>query len=69
MTPSTPTQPAREPSDDDLLTLSQACAYAQVTRRTLYNWIEKGKLIRYDTAGGGPRVRRGELVRKAEGEV
>lgn len=62
MTPSTPVQPSREPSDDDLLTLTQACAYAQVSRRTLYNWMQKGRVTRYETASGSPRVRRGDLV-------
>lgn len=54
------------PADDprDFLTLPQACAYAQVSRRTLYNWMAAGKLTRYETPSGAARVRKSELVQK-----
>jgi excisionase family DNA binding protein len=58
--------PASEQPDDDLdpherLSMLRACAEAGVSRRTLYNWIEAGKLPYSRTAGGAIRVRRGDL--------
>lgn len=34
----------------------QACAVAGVSRRTIYNWLDKGKLEYVRTAGGSVRI-------------
>lgn len=31
-------------SPDDVLSTSEACALAEITRQTLYAWIEQGKI-------------------------
>lgn len=38
------------------LTIDEACDLANVTRRTLYNWLAKGRLHVYRTAGGNLRI-------------
>ena len=48
------------------LSLPEACAYARVTRRTLYNWMQAGKVTVYRSAGGTVRLDPAELVRKQE---
>lgn len=37
------------------LTLEQAAAYVQVTKPTLYRWMQQGKLPFYQLAGTGYR--------------
>jgi len=41
---------------DIWLTIQEACAEAKVTRRTIYNWLAKGKLVTQRTAGGSLRI-------------
>ena len=55
------------PRVDDLpplLTIPQACAYAAVSRGTIYNWIAQGKLTVWRTASGMIRLDRTELIRR-----
>lgn len=49
------------PTIDDLLTrktlsIGDACELAQVSRRSIYNWLEAGKLEYTRTAGGCIRI-------------
>jgi excisionase family DNA binding protein len=37
------------------LTVTQACSYLKVSRRTLYRWCDEGKLPYYELEGGGRR--------------
>ena len=46
------------------LTMPQACAFANVSRRTIYNWLAAGKITRLETPSGMPRFYEHELVRK-----
>lgn len=39
----------------DWLTVTEACAYLKVSRRTLYRWCDEGKLPFYEMEGGGRR--------------
>jgi excisionase family DNA binding protein len=48
----------------DFVTMTQACRYVKISRRTLYNWIAQGKLTVYRSAGGLIRLDRRELIRK-----
>lgn len=45
----------------DQLTVDQACALVQVSRRTIYNWLKQGKLQVTRTAGGRLRIQRESL--------
>jgi excisionase family DNA binding protein len=45
----------------------QACGIAQVSRRTIYNWIRAGKLDIVRTAGGSVRIFEDTLMRNADG--
>lgn len=47
---------------DDLLTLTEAAAYARVTRGTVRRWVKAGKLRLQFRPSGRPLVRRGDLV-------
>lgn len=48
----------REP----LLKIQDLCAYFQVSRRTVYNWIARGRLTpTMKTPGGHPRFSREEI--------
>jgi excisionase family DNA binding protein len=49
--------------ETDILTIAQACQRVQVSRRTIYNWIQAGKLPVLRTLGGGPRIREADLWR------
>lgn len=46
------------------LNMNQACVYANVSRRTIYNWLAAGKITRLETPTGMPRFYEHELVRK-----
>lgn len=48
----------------DYLTIKQACAWLSVSRRTLYNWMDAGKVQYVRTAGGSRRILRESLVRE-----
>ncbi len=39
----------------DWLTVTEACSYLKVSRRTLYRWCDEGKLPYYEMEGGGRR--------------
>jgi excisionase family DNA binding protein len=56
-------EPAIDPEapHDLWLTLAQAAVLIGVSRRTLYNWIRRGKLSVRRTAVGSPRVREADL--------
>lgn len=44
--------------------IDEAAAYVGVSRRTVYNWIAKGKVAVGRTPGGAVRIRRDQLVRE-----
>lgn len=44
------------------LSIMAACRIVGVSRRTIYNWIERGKVPYQRTAGGAIRIRRGDLL-------
>lgn len=48
------------------VSIRQASTIAGVSRRTIYHWLEAGKLTLYRNAGGGIRIIRSELIRKAD---
>lgn len=62
------------PSPDrvnDLLTrptisIMKACALLSVSRRTIYNWMAKGKVETIQTAGGPKRIFIDTLIRDAK---
>lgn len=45
----------------DLLTIAQACALLSVSRRTIYYWLEQGKLDTVRTIGGSLRIYKDSL--------
>lgn len=47
-------------------TIKQAMAIVQVSRRTIYNWMELGKLQIVRTAGGSPRIVKNSLFTSAQ---
>jgi excisionase family DNA binding protein len=38
------------------VSIMKACVMAGVTRRTIYNWVQKGKVEYIRTAGGSIRI-------------
>ncbi len=42
--------------DRQTLSILQACAQVGVSRRTIYNWINSGKVEYVRTAGGAVRI-------------
>ena len=44
------------PKDRSLLTIKQACALADVSRRTIYNWLKDNRIQYVRTAGGAVRI-------------
>ena len=48
---------------DRWLTIAQACDEANVSRRTINNWMANGKLELVRTAGGCPRIKASSLWR------
>jgi excisionase family DNA binding protein len=55
-TPVTDTQTSSAPQAGRLLTIYQVAARLQVSRRTVYHWIQKGRLQVTRTPGGAPRI-------------
>lgn len=49
--------------DDRWLNIEQACTEANVSRRTIYNWLTAGRLVSKRTAGGGQRILASSLFR------
>ena len=45
------------------VTILQACAVCQISRRTLYNWLAAGKVEYVRTAGGAVRIFKDSLFR------
>ncbi len=43
-------------ADRKTISIRQACELADVSRRTIYNWIASGKVERIRTAGGSARI-------------
>lgn len=50
------------------VSVQQAMALVGVSRRTLYNWMDRGKVQYVRTAGGSRRILRATLWRDANGE-
>ncbi|HLZ25059.1 MAG TPA: helix-turn-helix domain-containing protein [Ktedonobacterales bacterium] len=51
---------------DDYLTVSEAAQFAEVSPRTVYRWIDEGRLAAFlPRRGRGRRVQREELERLA----
>ena len=48
----------------ELLTIRQACAVTQMSRRTITEWVRLGKVDRIYTAGGHPRIVAASLWRQ-----
>jgi len=49
----------------ETVTINRACELAGVTRRTIYNWMQAGKLKTIRTAGGSIRIDPASLFRPA----
>lgn len=47
-----------------LVTIIHASELCRVSRRTIYNWLQTGKLEYIRTAGGGVRIYEDSLWRK-----
>lgn len=54
-------------SERETLTIMKACAVVGVSRRTVYNWISKGKVEYIRTAGGSIRIFADSLWRRTPG--
>ncbi len=54
------------PRDRSLVTIHQATAKAQVSRRTIYHWSTAGKIQYVRTAGGQVRIFEDSLFRGPE---
>lgn len=48
------------------VSILKACELAGVSRRTIYNWLESGKLEYVRTAGGSVRIFPDSLFRPAD---
>ena len=40
----------------EMLTINEACAFMEISRRTIYNWMESGALHVCRNAGGHPLI-------------
>lgn len=54
--------------DRQTLSILQACAHVGVSRRTIYNWINSGKVEYVRTAGGAVRIFADSLWRTPGGD-
>lgn len=52
---------------EEYLSIAAAARVVGVSRRTVYNWLEAGKLAFVRLPSGMRRIRRADLVRPAEG--
>lgn len=52
-----------EPAEKRMVTIVRACAIACVSRRTLYNWMDNGRLPYLLTAGSQRRIDPRDLFR------
>lgn len=57
------TDPRPPPDDLALITIAHAMALMSVSRRTIYNWLEKGLIACERTASGTPRIVRASLTK------
>ena len=55
--------------DRKTLSILQACQHVGVSRRTIYNWINSGKVEYVRTAGGSVRIFADSLWRKPEADA
>jgi excisionase family DNA binding protein len=55
-------------TDRQTLSILQACAHVGVSRRTIYNWINSGKVEYVRTAGGAVRIFADSLWRSPGGD-
>lgn len=51
---------------NEYLTINQACAWLQVSRRTLYNWMNAGTVTFVRLPSGTRRIVRASVVRTVE---
>lgn len=49
-----------------MVSIMEAAQIAKVTRRTIYNWLRKGRLVTIRTAGGKPRIDPQSLFRDGD---
>ena len=56
-------------SERELVSITEACRIVGVTRRTIYNWINAGKITYVRTAGGGVRIYKNTLWMNPEDSV
>jgi excisionase family DNA binding protein len=56
-------------ADYRVVTVNEACAIVGVTRRTMYTWINSGKLKYVRTPSGRIRIYRESLLVAADGSV
>ena len=54
--------------DRKTLSILQACQHVGVSRRTIYNWINSGKVEYVRTAGGSVRIFADSLWRKPDSQ-
>ena len=53
-----------KPTDRRSVSVKEAAALAGVSKRSIYNWMEEGKLEWYRNAGGNRRICSDTLARK-----
>lgn len=46
------------------MNIKQACAFVGVSRRTIYNWVNAGKLPFRRTPGGSIRIQAADLLKR-----
>jgi excisionase family DNA binding protein len=52
--------------DRELMTIKQVCEYLHISRRTVNNWMSKGKIQFIYTAGGSRRIYKDTLLKKTK---
>lgn len=52
------------PPQERTLSIKQACEEVGVCRRTIYNWVNSGKVLTLRTAGGSLRILHSSLWRE-----
>lgn len=53
-------------ADRHTVSIAEACGIVGVTRRTIYNWMDSGKVAYVRTAGGSVRIFSDTLWREPE---
>lgn len=54
-------------SENDFITIPEACELLKVTRNTLYVWTKQGRVTSYKLAAKAVRYKRSELTQFMEG--